>query len=203
MENKILETVIPVGDEIPTGFDKEYSIEIQDNYLMDTGEHRGRVGGFSTFVSKDKHTKYAKITLGTRKRFADKDIIQEVDRIFIADYHADSELVKILEMLGAIENHKFYPERLLNVPVKFTVKLNENATEDSRYKEMVTDIELVDNLSEDIDFQYVRVFEMDRFVYVPTVVGAKQESDNRQMTMKTSLQKQIEFEDDEDFLKFD
>lgn len=170
---------------------------------MTTGEHFGRLGYFTTFKSKDKQTNYAKLTMGSRKKFGDEIIIQEVERVYLAEYHSDSELVKMMEKLGAIEEHKFYPGRLLNKPVKFTVKINENAKEDSRYKEMVTDIEPIDELSEDIDFMYVREFTSMGYEYKPVVIGAKKTSHVKRKSIAPNKSK-VEFpeEDEEDYLGF-
>ena len=136
---------------------EDVAIAIEDNYTMTTGEHVGRIAGYKTFQSKDKQFNYGKLIIGSRKSFDGKTIIQEVDRVFAADYHADSALVKLMQELGAVDGKKFLPNRLVNLPVKFTVKLNESVAQDAIYKIFVADIELIDQLPAEDDFKYVLV----------------------------------------------
>lgn len=206
METRALSNYMPSNTEmeIPEWFNQEETIDIKERYTINTGEYFGRVRSVSSFFSKNNQIKYMKITIGTRLKFDDCDTVIELDRVFIEDFHADSDLVQLLQQLGGIENHKFYKEKIRNVPVKFSVKLNEGADESSRFKELITDIEAVEKLSEDVDFNYVRVFDYDKVDYVPTMVGAKtsEEKGHRLITQSPKIEFP-EDEEDDNFLDFD
>lgn len=202
METRALSNTFPCGTDAPQWFNENEAIDIKERHTLNTGEYCGKIKDVTTFYSKNHQISYVKITLGTRMKFDDGDVVVEMERVYREDYHSDSELVKLLEQLGGIEKHKFYPERIRNLPVKFTIKPNENAEEESRYKVFITDIEVVEKLSEDIDFNYVRVFDYDKVDYVPTMVGAKSSEDKVHRPIIQSPK--IEFpEDDDNFLDFD
>ena len=116
-KNKELSNVIPVGLE-EDDIMEEFSINVEDNYVLTTGEHYGRIACYNEFSSKNC-VKYGKFRFGTVKRYGEKSIVHEAERVFFADYHANSELIKLFNTLGCMEGKKVFPDRVLNIPIKF------------------------------------------------------------------------------------
>lgn len=171
-KNKELSNIIPVGVEEPEQVMEEISIDIEDNYALTTGEHFGRIACYKEFSSKNG-IKYGKFTFGTMKRYGDKSIVHEVERVYFADYHNDSELVKLFNATGCIEAKKCYPERVLNIPIKFTI--TENPETASAYKYIISEITPIERLPEEIDFKYVKIFNGIGYDYNPVTLDAKKE----------------------------
>lgn len=172
-KNKELSDVIPVGVEDPEQVMEELSINVEDNYALTTGEHYGRIACYSEFSSKNG-IKYGKFRFGTVKRYSEKSIVHEVERVYFADYHTDSELIKIFNSLRCIEGKKCYPERVLNIPIKFTVV--ENPEKASAYQYIISDIEPVEDIPADADFKYVKTFNGIGYDYTAVTLGAKEEA---------------------------
>lgn len=176
-------------------------IDILDSATLESGTHKGRIKEFTSFVSKNTSTKYGKITIGTKTNLANNghEVI-EVDRVWLADYRSGSRLVKQLEKLGAIEDKKFYPDRLIDLPVQFVLKPNEKATSESDYKVCVTEIEKIDSLPDNLNFHYKRIGTWYGYELVPDIdeVNADGKSDKK----NSSKSKIAEVIDDDDPLSF-
>jgi len=183
---------------------KEDAIDITQIPKLKTGSYVGRVGAIKRFTSKDGMNKYVKIPVGTRVKFENQEQIIEVERVFLADYRSDSLLVKLLDELGCIVEGKFIPEKLMNLPVRFVVKPNENAGTNSKYTEMVDDIELIDELPEHLDFKYYRVTDIDSVQYIAAMPNAEIEKVKSQKSIGVNNIDFSAFDDDDDnFLNFD
>lgn len=171
--------------------DEEVVIDLYDRHTLVTGEYVGRVSRYSQFKAKNGNT-FGKIVLGTKMKYGTDEQVVEAERVYVADYHTDSELVQLLTVLGCVEGYKLYPERILNKAVKFILKDNPDAT-NSRYKYVVSEIVPIDSLPDNLDFRYEKVWDINGFTYVPKFKG--KESDNHSDTRPSM--KQL-FEDGED-----
>ena len=171
MKSKIKEvlTEIPVGVEEQINDNTEICFDIEDEYVLTTGMYFGRVAYANVFTAKNNN-KYAKITIGIMRRHGDKQIIHEVERVYIADFHANSELVKLLGTLGCIDKRKCYIERVFNKKVEFIVEENPDAS--SNYKYLVTEITPVEEIPEEYDFKYVKTFNGIAYDYNPVLPNA-------------------------------
>ena len=145
-------------------------IPVEDVISISTGTYKGRIKLFSTFNSKDRKTLYAKITIGTQINLPDgKQTVAEFNRVWHADFHQGSHLIEALEKLGAIQDKKVIPDKLFNLPVQFELIADDNYTSSSgKYKELISTIELIDSLPDDLDFEYVRVNRVGYTEIVPT-----------------------------------
>lgn len=176
-------------------------IDVLDPPTLESGIHKGRIKEFTSFVSKNTSTKYGKITIGTKTNFANNGYeVIEVDRVWLADYRSGSRLIKQLEKLGVVEDKKFYPDRLIDLPVQFVIKPNERATDDSDYKVCVTDIEKIDSLPDNLNFHYKRIGTWYGYKLVPDIddLNADGKSDQK----NSSKSKIAEVIDDDDPLSF-
>lgn len=178
--------IIYVEPELISSDSDAESIAIEDNLTIETGMHLGRIKNFSTFQSKDKQNTYAKVVIGTQVNGTDgQKIIIELDRIWLADYRNDSHLVKQLKKLGAVQDKQFYPDKLFNQAVQFEVVVNENASENSKYKERISTITPVKSLPDDLDFRYVRLNRLGDYEIVPTNDTIKPVSKTKKGNKKT------------------
>lgn len=172
-KNKELSNVIPVGIEDPEQVMEEFSINVEDNYTLTTGEHYGRMACYSEFSSKNG-IKYGKFRFGTVKRYSEKSIVHEAERVYFADYHTDSELIKLFTSLGCMEGKKVFPDRVLNVPIKFTVADNPEIA--SAYKFIISEIIPIEEMPVDMDFKYVKTFNGIGYDYTAVTSDAKEEA---------------------------
>ena len=181
----------------------EDPITIEDELFIQTGLHQGRIRNICTFHSKDKKSKYAKITVGVPLNLNDgQSVIVELDRVFLADYRNGSHLVRQLEELNAIQDKKFYPDKLFNQAVEIEVVLDENASADSRFKHRISSIKSIEALPDNLDFEYVAVNRIGGYDIVPTNNNVKPSENS---ASKSKLGK-IDFnsiDEDDDFLTDD
>ncbi len=150
MKNYELMTEVKISNGASLEY-KDEPINITVKPTLKSGTYFGRIGDVYKFTSK-KGTDYLNIPMATRLSFNNQEMILEVSKVLLAEYYEGSQLVNLLTELGAVIDKKFHPEKLMNLPVKFTVVPNENADANSKYKEMVTDIEVVDKIPEHLDF---------------------------------------------------
>lgn len=145
-------------------------IPVEDVISISTGTYKGRIKLFSTFNSKDRKTLYAKITIGTQINLPDgKQTVAEFNRVWHADFHQGSHLIEALEKLGAIQDKKVIPDKLFNLPVQFELIADDNYTSSNgKYKELVSNIEPIESLPDDLDFKYVHVNRVGYTEVVPT-----------------------------------
>lgn len=196
-KNKELSNIIPIGIEEPEQVIEDFSIEVEDNYALTTGEHYGRIACYREFSSKNG-IKYGKFTFGTVKRYGEKSIVHEVERVYFADYHTDSELIKIFKSFRCIEGKKCYPECVLNLPIKFTVV--ENPEKASAYQYIISDIEPVEYIPADMDFKYVKTFNGIGYDYNPVTLDAKEKVKNeaeKQISSRKSFKQILQSVNDE------
>ena len=144
-------------------------IIIQDQVSINTGEHFGRIKSFETFQGKDNNLPYAKITVGTLLNLpGGQHVVVEVDRVWMAYYRHGSNLIEQMRELGAIENNKFCPRKLFNLPIKFEVTLDDKVSENSKYRERISHIEKIEKLPDESNFNYVKVRTYDGIEVIPT-----------------------------------
>lgn len=167
---KNLLTQIPKGVEEPFDVSSEIFYDIEDEFVLTTGEHYGRIAYANIFTAKNGNT-YAKLVMGTVKKYGDKNVVHEIERVYMADFHTNSEMIKLFDKLGCIEKRKCYIGRVLNKKIKF--KVEENPESSSSYKYLVTEIEPVENIPEEYDFEYVRTFNGIGYDYNPILLEAK------------------------------
>ncbi len=146
-------------EEMISSGDSSTPIPVEDTISISTGTHKGRIKMFSTFKSKDKKIMYAKLTVGTQINLSDgQQAVVELDRVWHADFRQGSQLIQTLEKLGAIRDKQVFPDELFNQPVQFEVSINDNYTpSDGKYKELVSSVERIESLPDELDFQYVHV----------------------------------------------
>lgn len=161
---------IPKSVEEPVNILPELFFDIEDEFVLTTGEHFGRVAYANTFTAKNGNM-YVKLVMGTVKKYGDNTVVHEIERVFMADFHTNSEVVKLFEKFGCIDKRKCYIERVLNKKVKF--KVEENPEPSSAYKYLVTEIEPVDAIPEEYDFEYIKSFNGIGFDYEPILPGVK------------------------------
>lgn len=196
-KNKELSNVIPIGIEDPEQVMEEFSIEVEDDYVLTTGEHYGRIACYNEFSSKNG-IKYGKFRFGTLKKYGDKSIIHEAERVFYADYHSDSELIKLFKTLGCMEGKKCFPNRVLNKAIKFTVA--ENTETASAYKFIISEIMPVEDIPTDMDFKYVKTFNGIGYDYNPVTLDAKEKVKNeaeKQISSRKSFKQILQSVNDE------
>lgn len=182
---------------------KESPVNITIVPTLFSGDYYGRIGAIRKFKSKDGMNDYVALPVGTLVTSNEQTMVAEAERVFLADYRSDSQLVKLLDSLGCIVDSKFIPEKLMNLPVKFTIKENDHADANSKYKLMVTDIELIDKLPEHLDFKFYRVTDIDSVKYIAATPDAEIEKVKSQKPMEVS---NIDFsafdDDDENYFNF-
>lgn len=192
-----LETMIPAGAELLSAAEED-TIIVEDRITPVTGTYKGRIAGLTTFTAKTGE-EFAKITLGCCIYHNDKRYIFDFERVYRADYHMDSELMKLLSLLGVIEDKKARLNLLHNMSVQFTLKDNPKA-ETSQYKYFVEDIKKVDSLTDAEDLTFYKVpFEFG-FKYKAVMAGAKLGQSNPAAMMVPQCKKFSEDlpEDDEE-----
>ena len=172
-KNKELSNIIPVSIQDPEQVMEEFAISVEDDYILTTGEHYGRIACYREFSSKNG-VKYGKFTFGTAKRYGEKSIVHEAERVFFADYHADSELIKLFNSLGCMEGKKVFPERVLNKAIRFTVA--ENPETASAYKFIISEIIPIEEIPADMDFKYIKTFNGIGYDYTAVTLDAKEET---------------------------
>lgn len=200
LKMKELSKIIPVNTNEVEQTSGEFVIDFQEECILKTGEHYGKISSYKEFSSKNG-IKYGKFSIGTAKRYGEKTIVHELDRVFLADYRTGSELFKLFNLLGCVVGNKCYPERLLNKTIKFT--LAENSDKNSPYKYIITEILPVDKIPEEYEFQYVKTCTCYGYEYTPVFLDAKPEKqsetsngDSKGMNFKELLQSvsgEIEF----------
>lgn len=197
---KILNENLPLDYEEEIVEHEELSFAIEDDFALRTGEYVGRLASYQSFISKGG-IKFAKITIGFMQKLGNKKIIQEVERVFYADYHAGSDLIKFLKDVGCVVGDVCYPERILNKAVKFIIAENTEMT--SPHKFLVTEIKLIDKLSAERDFIYVRKPAVNGFEFIPVANETKKEDSYKESLMRRKRRPPLaiakENEDEEEF----